>query len=328
MENRPFDQVLGCLVGDKAGADGIPKGGLRIPRDPQNKSKGFVNATCGGAELVCTGGTYLFSMWSPHFKPGGQASTYPYSGQATGYGVPSHVSSFDNKQLPVKAAVVDNFSVLNRYFTSVPSGSTPNHLFAQSATSCGVYDNMMYSQCGGNTSTFPQLTMFDSLFLHNVSFRLYMNYTCGMPDQNASDACRADPAPGSNKWSDPGEDGSPVPFPDIAMVGVGRYKKRFTSQSTFYRQAANGSLPALSWVMPSAQACDHPCHDLAKGDRLLKDIYEALRAGPKWEKTMLMMVYDDTGGWYDQGEATVLSKASFSLHFLFFPLSFLAIQLL
>ena len=39
---------------------------------------------------------------------------------------------------------------------------------------------------------------------------------------------------------------------------------------------------------------------MAKGDRLLKDIYEALRAGPKWEKTMLVVVYDDTGGWYDQ----------------------------
>ena len=62
------------------------------------------NATCGGAELVCTGGTYLFSMWSPHFKPGGQPSTYPYSEQAMGYGVPSHVSSFDEKQLPVDRA--------------------------------------------------------------------------------------------------------------------------------------------------------------------------------------------------------------------------------
>ena len=41
-------------------------------------------------------------------------------------------------------------------------------------------------------------------------------------------------------------------------------------------------------------------YDLAKGDRLLKDVYEALRAGPAWQKTMLVVVYDDTGGWFDQ----------------------------
>ena len=32
---------------------------------------------------------------------------------------------------------------------------------------------------------------------------------------------------------------------------------------------------------------------MALGERLHKDIYEALRAGPKWEKTLLAIVYDD-----------------------------------
>ncbi len=39
---------------------------------------------------------------------------------------------------------------------------------------------------------------------------------------------------------------------------------------------------------------------MAKGDRLMKDVYEALRAGPAWEKTLFVSVYDDSGGWYDQ----------------------------
>ena len=30
---------------------------------------------------------------------------------------------------------------------------------------------------------------------------------------------------------------------------------------------------------------DHPCMDMAKGERLLKDLYEALRAGKGWDKT-------------------------------------------
>lgn len=47
------------------------------------------------------------------------------------------------------------------------------------------------------------------------------------------------------------------------------------------------------------QNSDHPCNDVAKGERLLKDTYEALRNGPGWEKTMLAVLYDDAGGTYD-----------------------------
>jgi hypothetical protein len=59
----------------------------------------------------------------------------------------------------------------------------------------------------------------------------------------------------------------------------------------FYTAAATGTLPALSWMLPPLQACDHPCYDVAKGERLLKDIYEALRASPQWEKTLFFVTY-------------------------------------
>ena len=38
---------------------------------------------------------------------------------------------------------------------------------------------------------------------------------------------------------------------------------------------------------------------VAKGERLLKDVYQALRAGPKWQQTLLFVAYDDGGGYYD-----------------------------
>jgi hypothetical protein len=58
----------------------------------------------------------------------------------------------------------------------------------------------------------------------------------------------------------------------------------------FYNMSYNGSLPALSWVVPGTDPrngkgnSDHPCNDVALGERLQKDIYEALRAGPGWNK--------------------------------------------
>jgi len=41
----------------------------------------------------------------------------------------------------------------------------------------------MYSQCGGKTDTFPQMTIFDSLALNDVDFALYMNSSCGLDGQ-------------------------------------------------------------------------------------------------------------------------------------------------
>ena len=46
-------------------------------------------------------------------------------------------------------------------------------------------------------------------------------------------------------------------------------------------------------LIPPSSSTDHPCHDVSKGERLLKDIYEAVRAGPSWSKTLLLVAYDD-----------------------------------
>ena len=83
------------------------------------------------------------------------------------------------------------------------------------------------------------------------------------------------------------------------MAGVARYADRFLSQDDFYAQARDGTLPQFSWINPPEHASDHPCFDNAQGERLLKDIYEALRSGKAWEKTLFVVVYDDAGGYYD-----------------------------
>eukprot|EP01044_Picomonas_judraskeda_P043495 COSAG03_NODE_22904_length_285_cov_1.193548_1_plen_53_part_10 len=44
------------------------------------------------------------------------------------------------------------FGVHNKLFTSVPSASSPNHLFSQSATSCGVMTNVNYGKCNNGAS--------------------------------------------------------------------------------------------------------------------------------------------------------------------------------
>jgi len=289
MENHAADQVFGCM--GLPGFDGVAEG----HSFPDGKG-GKVDVSCGDSDYVCKSGP-SYDTFAPKFGPdNAMPHIYPYSVQNDSY---SHlhgatatgqtaVKMFGPKQIPVKAALAKEFGVFNKMYTAVASASSPNHLFAQSATSCGMQHNGLYNDCLGKTVTFPQMTIYDSLKLHNVSFGLFMNSTCGLDGL---------PCHGEDPHNP--DSASAINTPDVAMEGVARHKDRFFSQTTFYNRAATGKLPSLSWILPPIQACDHPCHDIAKGERLLKDVYEALRAGPGWNKTALVVAYDDAGGYYD-----------------------------
>lgn len=198
---------------------------------------------------------------------------------------------FSPEQIPVKAAIAKEFGVFNKFYSAGPTASTPNHLFTQAATSCGIADNINWNDCGGYKATFPPMTIYDNLYLGNKSFGFYINTT--KPDTWEII---------SGQWA---EDKHGANYPDVMLDGVARHHRKADGQSQFhtyktlFEQAAAGTLPNFVWVAPNATASDHPCNDIAKGERLLKDVYEAIRNSPQWNRTMLAVVYDDAGGVYD-----------------------------
>jgi len=44
---------------------------------------------------------------------------------------------------------------------------------------------------------------------------------------------------------------------------------------------------------------DHPSHDVYQGQMLVKYVYETLRASPQWNQTLLVITYDEHGGFFD-----------------------------
>lgn len=44
---------------------------------------------------------------------------------------------------------------------------------------------------------------------------------------------------------------------------------------------------------------DHPPSDIRAGQAFILDVYEALRRSPTWNETLLVIVYDEHGGFYD-----------------------------
>lgn len=92
----------------------------------------------------------------------------------------------------------------------------------------------------------------------------------------------------------------------IAKVTFSLSKLRFWK--SFQKDAAEGSLPAFSWINPrwfvdkktkEGSSDQHPDHDVRLGESLIKETYETLRAGKNWNKTALIITYDEHGGFYD-----------------------------
>lgn len=284
------DHFFGCM--DLPGHGDGPFEGIKnhsVPADPSDPTGEQIKIECGTSPYVCQGGPG-YDTYGGKFAKGAEMDTYPYGAQSdlnsALHGARkgnTAIKMFAPEQLPVKSAIAKEFGIFNKLYCGVASASSPNHLMSQSGTSCGMQRNTLYKACGGPSNTFPQMTIYDSLRLHNVSFGLYLNSTCGLPGQPK---CT-------------GHGASSITTPDVAMAGVARHQDHFFSQYVFYNQSANGTLPAFTWLLPPAAYCDHPCHDNAKGERLQKDVYEALRAGPKWNKTLFFVVYDDAGGYYD-----------------------------
>lgn len=44
---------------------------------------------------------------------------------------------------------------------------------------------------------------------------------------------------------------------------------------------------------------DHPSHDISSGQKLIKEVYEALRSSPQWNEILFIIIYDEHGGFYD-----------------------------
>ena len=83
----------------------------------------------------------------------------------------------------------------------------------------------------------------------------------------------------------------------MEAFGSKQTRSRTHTMDRFFADAAKGTLPALTWIDPrqginktlgnlGGPNSDHPsCCDVALGERLRKDIYEALRA-PVYKSTL------------------------------------------
>src|SRR5581483_8100720 len=70
--------------------------------------------------------------------------------------------------------------------------------------------------------------------------------------------------------------------------------------ANFIADVAAGTLPQVSWLLPSAANCEHPAAPPEFGEFFVSQVLQTLVSNPEvWAQTVLLVVYDENGGWFD-----------------------------
>ncbi|MGD0557080.1 MAG: alkaline phosphatase family protein [Streptosporangiaceae bacterium] len=291
LENRSFDHMLGYLYPGNTTPSGQPFEGLtgsesnpdgsgnQVPVSqiaPSTSNAYLMPGADPGEGYMATNQQLYGSDATP---PSGEAA--PMTGFVTDYAYTlgwettenwSIVSGttandimgcFTPDALPVLSALARGYAVCDYWYGSVPTETLPNRAFVAAGTSQGHMDD--------KTLTFTSPTIFTALAASGQTWKVY------------------------------GYDESPLTketFTDISSAPSGNFGL-FTD---FQSDASAGTLASYSFLEPSwgsSGNSQHPNYDVALGEQLIHDVYEAVRSGPGWEQTLLVITYDEHGGCYD-----------------------------
>jgi len=89
------------------------------------------------------------------------------------------------------------------------------------------------------------------------------------------------------------------PLPYFDTVRNDHQLANIQSVAQFYAAARAGSLPAVSWVVPSGAVSEHPPAPVSFGQSYVTSLVNAVMRSPDWDSTAIFLAWDDWGGLYD-----------------------------
>jgi len=171
------------------------------------------------------------------------------------------IGYYSEPDLPFYSALARNYTVCDRYFASILGPSFPNRMFLWAGQTDRLSNSVSVSRLS---------TIFDRLAAAGVSHRYFF---------------------------------SNLPF---ASVWGFKYALSTGLFTEFLQRAPTGTLPAVSFVDPNYTLVDdgsgnddHPHADVRNGDAFLAAVFYALAMGPAWKSTVLIINFDEGGGFFD-----------------------------
>jgi phospholipase C len=83
--------------------------------------------------------------------------------------------------------------------------------------------------------------------------------------------------------------------------------------SNFIHQASSGTLPEVSWVVPSDRVSEHPPSSVSAGQSYVSRLVDSVMSGPDWGSTAIFLAWDDWGGFYDHVAPPVVDPNGYGL---------------
>ncbi len=335
LENRSFDNLLGWLKhpDDRGGqkVNGVAGKDLKNPIPEYARpadGTSFVSVSVGDpidmtypnpdpGEEYAHVNTQLFGSVNPEENrlsqhdakplkpynlPDRMPKTAPMSGfvidyvnhlnalneKTPGKGMPSYeeykiiMDCFPEEAVPVMSALAREYAVFDAWFASVPSQTLCNRSFMHAATSHGYVLNSTLIRWMMHTSP----TIFSRIEKKQdpkVTWRIYYD--------------RLDI----------------LPLVGLQYPALLKYRRsNLRTMEDFENDASvEGGLPSYSFIEPRFIIDHNDQHPPVKGptlfrtssvlagEQLIERIYNALRNGPDWEKTLFIITFDEHGGCYD-----------------------------
>jgi phospholipase C len=86
-----------------------------------------------------------------------------------------------------------------------------------------------------------------------------------------------------------------------------------TSVTNFAKAAKAGTLPSVSWVIPSEAVSEHPRAKVSDGQTYVTGLINAVMNGPDWKSTAIFLTWDDWGGFYDNVVPPTIDENGYGL---------------
>jgi phospholipase C len=171
------------------------------------------------------------------------------------------IGFYQHADLPFLGAAAPAWTTCDRYFSSILGPTYPNRIYQHA----GVTDRILNSTA---ISKLP--TIWDRLAAAGLSGTYYFS-----------------DIPFTALWGD-------------KLVSISR------PYAQFLADRAAGRLPSVAYVDPrfggedeGVSNDDHPHGDVRAGESLLGEIYTAVTSSPQWRHTLLVITFDEWGGFFD-----------------------------
>ena len=333
LENRSFDHMLGfadisgkdALTGLPTHVDDLTRGGPHANPDPNAGDRRVAASSPAAFSLAQTraDGTHapdpahefdqVLLQLGGYSRDGSGAIILPthpdprgdypaihnsvfiasYLGLANPRGIEPNTTDpesimrcFAPEQVPVLVALAKEFAVCDRWFSSVPGPTWPNRFFLHAASSGGLDD----SPSGFQSATaslldgyhFDNGTIYDRLENSHYDWKVFMGDE--FPQVFAIRGMTARRLEGHFRRF--GEFAAAVNDPE------------FSTPYVFIEPNYGNVLPTTLKDFTGGDS-QHPLDDITSGERLVKQVYETIRNSPHWNESLLLVTYDEHGGFFD-----------------------------